>query len=147
MLELMWKLYHMCKYLIINSLSYQSIHLWYIKMYHSRYNWPSQDIIGRLKALTETSYNCAVNIFLFLFIAWSDELVLSAHNRFEDMSVLVALSVLVAVWLSARRAYLCSQKEYSTKFETRWLQKIPFSKELTDNNSCALGLLFWEHNL
>ena len=28
-----------------------------------------------------------------------------------------------------------------TKFETRWLQEIPFSKELTDNY-CALGLLF-----
>ena len=36
---------------------------------------------------------------------------------------------------------MCSQKECPTKFETRWLQEIPFSKELTDNY-CALGLLF-----
>ena len=36
---------------------------------------------------------------------------------------------------------MCSQKEYPTKFETRWLQEIPFCKELTDNY-CALGLLF-----
>ena len=34
---------------------------------------------------------------------------------------------------------MCSQKECPTKFETRWLQEIPFSKELTDNY-CALGL-------
>ena len=32
-------------------------------------------------------------------------------------------------------------EECPTKFETRWLQEIPFSKELTDNY-CALGLLF-----
>ena len=36
---------------------------------------------------------------------------------------------------------MCSQKECPTKFETRWLQEIPFSKELT-YNYCALGLLF-----
>ena len=36
---------------------------------------------------------------------------------------------------------MCSQKECPTEFETRWLQEIPFSKELTDNY-CALGLLF-----
>ena len=36
---------------------------------------------------------------------------------------------------------MCSQKECPTKFETRWLQEIPFSKELTDNY-CAQGLLF-----
>ena len=36
---------------------------------------------------------------------------------------------------------MCSQKECPTKFETRWLQEIYFSKELTDNY-CALGLLF-----
>ena len=36
---------------------------------------------------------------------------------------------------------MCSQKECPTKFETRWLQEIPFSKERTDNY-CALGLLF-----
>ena len=36
---------------------------------------------------------------------------------------------------------MCSRKEGPTKFETRWLQEIPFSKELTDNY-CALGLLF-----
>ena len=36
---------------------------------------------------------------------------------------------------------MCSQKECPTKFETPWLQEIPFSKELTDNY-CALGLLF-----
>ena len=36
---------------------------------------------------------------------------------------------------------MCSQKECPTKFETRWLQEIPFSKELTDNY-CALELLF-----
>ena len=36
---------------------------------------------------------------------------------------------------------MCSQKECPTKFETRRLQEIPFSKELTDNY-CALGLLF-----
>ena len=34
---------------------------------------------------------------------------------------------------------MCSQKECPTKFETRWLQEIPFSKELTDNY-CALRL-------
>ena len=28
---------------------------------------------------------------------------------------------------------MCSQKEGPTEFETRWLQEIPFSKELTDN--------------
>ena len=36
---------------------------------------------------------------------------------------------------------MCSQKECPTKFETRWHQEIPFSKEVTDNY-CALGLLF-----
>ena len=36
-------------------------------------------------------------------------------------------------WLSARRANLCVCKEGPTEFETRWLQEIPFSKELTDN--------------
>ena len=36
---------------------------------------------------------------------------------------------------------MCSQKECLIKFETRWLQEIPFSKELTDIY-CALGLLF-----
>ena len=36
---------------------------------------------------------------------------------------------------------MCLQKECPTKFETRWLQEIPFSKELTDNY-CALWLIF-----
>ena len=34
-------------------------------------------------------------------------------------------------------------KECPTKFETRWLQEIPFSKELTDNY-CALRQFSWE---
>ena len=50
------------------------------------------------------------------------------------------LSVLVAQLVERRPGWpICSQKECPTKFETRWLQEIPFSKELTDNY-CALRL-------
>ena len=60
----------------------------------------------------------------------------------EPVSILVALSVLVAQLVERPPGLpMCSQKESLTKFETRWHQEIPFSKELTDNY-CALGLLF-----
>ena len=36
---------------------------------------------------------------------------------------------------------MCLQKDCPTKFETRWLQEIPFSKEFTDNY-CALRFLY-----
>ena len=50
------------------------------------------------------------------------------------------IPVLVAQLVERRPGLpMCSQKECPTKFETRWLQEIPFSKELTDNY-CALRL-------
>ena len=49
------------------------------------------------------------------------------------------VSVLVDQLVEPPGLPMCSQKECPTKFETRWLQEIPFSKELTDNY-CALGL-------
>ena len=43
--------------------------------------------------------------------------------------------------MPAGLTYVFAKKECPTKFETRWLQEIPFSKELTDNY-CALRLLY-----
>ena len=63
-------------------------------------------------------------------------------NGDDDDSLFQLLSVLVAQLVERPPGLpMCSQKECPTKFETRWLQEIPFSKELTDNY-CALGLLF-----
>ena len=59
----------------------------------------------------------------------------------------VVLSVLVAQLVERPPGLpMCSQKECPTKFETRWLQEIPFSKELTRQLLCS-GTSIWEHNL
>ena len=60
-------------------------------------------------------------------------------NVLDNPSCIVGLGSSVG-WTPARaNLHMCSQKECPTKFETRWLREIPFSKELTVNY-CALRL-------
>ena len=93
--------------------------------------------------------NCSCVYLLYirqnLISLWVKTHTLAPTISWSDLfRICYILSLLVAQLVERPPGLpMCSQKECPTKFETRWLQEIPYSKELTNNcSNCALGLLF-----
>ena len=78
-------------------------------------------------------------------LSWKKEFVFQARRLLDCIVLYVVLYVGLGSsvgWAPAGANLCVRKKECPTKFETRWLQEIPFSKELLTDNYCALGLLF-----